>query len=135
MYEFEVIGNIVGKQRPRVNMYTGNVYTPNATKDYEEYIRQCFFLKYPHYEMLLGKIAIDITAYLKIPSNAKKVEKQKMLAGEIAPMKKPDIDNIAKVVLDSMNQYVIKDDSQVTKIVVEKKYALEPKLVIKIEEY
>ena len=27
-YEFEVIGDIVGKERPRVNMYTGRVYTP-----------------------------------------------------------------------------------------------------------
>ena len=40
MYEFEVEGKIVGKQRPRVNMYTGNVYTPNKTKDYEEWIKQ-----------------------------------------------------------------------------------------------
>ena len=63
MYEFEVIGNIVGKQRPRVNMYTGNVYTPNNTKDYEEYIRQCFFLKYPQNEMLFERVKIDIVAY------------------------------------------------------------------------
>lgn len=135
MYEFEVIGNIVGKQRPRVNMYTGNVYTPNATKDYEEYIRQCFFLKYPQYEKLMGKISIGITAYLKIPSNVKKAEKEEMLLGIISPLKKPDIDNIAKVVLDSINQYVFEDDKQVTKMMVEKKYAEESKLVIKIEEY
>ena len=135
MYEFEVVGNIVGKQRPRVNMYTGNVYTPNTTKDYEEYIRQCFFLKYPQCEKLMGKISIEITAYLKIPSNVKKAEKEKMLLGEISPLKKPDIDNIAKVVLDSVNQYVFEDDKQVTKMMVEKKYAEESKLVIKIEEY
>ena len=135
MYEFEVIGNIVGKQRPRVNMYTGNVYKPNNTKDYEEYIRQCFFLKYPQNEMLFERVKIDIVAYLKIQSNIKKAEKEKMLKDEISPTKKPDIDNIAKVVLDAINKYVIHDDSQVTKISVEKKYAEEAKLVIKIEEY
>lgn len=135
MYEFEVIGNIIGKQRPRVNMYTGNVYTPTNTKDYEEYIKQCFFLKYNKCEMILNRVNIDIIAYFKIPSNTKKVDKEKMIKGEISPTKKPDIDNIAKVVLDSINKYVIKDDSQVTKISVEKRYAEESKLYIKIEEY
>lgn len=135
MYEFEVIGNIIGKQRPRVNMYTGNVYTPTNTKDYEEYIKQCFFLKYNKCEMILNRVNIEIIAYFKIPSNTKKIDKEKILKGEISPTKKPDIDNIAKVVLDSINKYVIKDDSQVTKISVEKRYAEESKLYIKIEEY
>ena len=38
-YEFEVIGKINGKARPRLNMYTGKVYTPTNTKDYENLIR------------------------------------------------------------------------------------------------
>ena len=135
MYEFEVEGNITGKQRPRVNRYTGNIYTPNATKDYEEYIRQCFFLKYPKNVMLEGRVEVEIEAYLKIPANTKKVDKENMINNFISPVKKPDIDNIAKVVLDSINSYVIKDDSQVTKISVEKKYAETPKLVIRIKEY
>ncbi len=46
-YEFSVEGDILGKERPRVNMYTGHVYTPNKTKDYERYICECFCLKYP----------------------------------------------------------------------------------------
>ena len=29
IYEFEVAGKVVGKERPRVNMNTGRVYTPN----------------------------------------------------------------------------------------------------------
>ena len=135
MYEFEIIGKIVGKQRPRVNTYTGNIYTPNSTKDYEEYIRQCFFLKYPKNKTLEGRVKVEIIAYIKIPNNVKKQENEKMLKGELSPTKKPDIDNIAKVVLDSINKYVIKDDKQVTKISVEKIYGKEEKLYIKIEEY
>ena len=34
-YEFEVIGDIKGKARPRVNTYTCKAYTPTNTKDYE----------------------------------------------------------------------------------------------------
>ena len=135
MYEFEVIGNIVGKQRPRVNTYTGNIYTPNATKDYEEYIRQCFFLKYPKHKIIDSRVFVEIIAYSKIPENAKKADKDKMKKDELSPTKKPDIDNIAKIVLDAINKYVIKDDKQVTKISVEKRYSEESKLLIKISEY
>lgn len=135
MYEFEVTGNIIGKQRPRVNMYTGNVYTPNETKDYEEYIKQCFFLKYPQNIELLGRVDIEIIAYFKIPKSTSNTKLEKMLNCEISPTKKPDIDNIAKIVLDAINKYIIKDDNQVTKISVEKKYGLTEKLMIKIEEY
>lgn len=135
MYEFEVIGDIVGKQRPRVNMYTGNVYTPNRTKDYEEWIRQSFFIKYPNFEMLSNRVKIEIIAYLKIPKSTSKKMSEKMLDDIVSPLKKPDIDNITKVVLDAINNYVIKDDIQVSKIFVEKKYATEEKLYIKVEEY
>ena len=48
-YEFEVIGDIKGKERPRVNTNTGIVYTPARTKDYEDLIKQYFLLKYPRY--------------------------------------------------------------------------------------
>lgn len=135
MYEFEVEGTIVGKQRPRVNMYTGNVYTPNKTKDYEEWIKQSFFIKYPKFDIITNRVKIEITAYLKIPKSTSKKMSEKMLDDEISPLKKPDIDNIAKVVLDAINNYVIKDDIQVSKMSVEKKYSENEKLIIKIEEY
>ena len=135
MYEFEVEGKIVGKQRPRVNMYTGNVYTPNKTKDYEEWIKQSFFLKYPRYEVLENRVKIEIVAYLKIPQKTSKANTESMLNDEISPLKKPDIDNIGKVVLDALNDLVIKDDVQVSKISIEKKYGEQEKLYIKVFEY
>jgi len=135
MYEFEVIGDIVGKQRPRVNMYTGNIYTPNKTKDYEEWIRQSFFVKYPKFDLLTNRVKIDIIAYLKVPKSTSKKASEEMISNVVSPLKKPDIDNITKVVLDAINNYVIKDDIQVSKICVEKRYANEEKLYIKIEEY
>ena len=119
-YQFEVPGEIVGKERPRVNMYTGRVYTPGKTKDYEFLVQQYFKMKYPRYEMLEGRLSINIIAYLKIPKST---------------TKKPDVDNIAKSILDAMNNFVFKDDNQVSKISVEKRFALEEKAVIEVEEY
>ena len=134
-YEFEVPGEIVGKERPRINMYTGRVYTPNKTKDYEFLVQQYFKIKYPNYKMLEGRISIDIIAYLKIPKSTNKAKTQEMLENKLSPTKKPDVDNIAKSILDAMNGFVFKDDNQVSKISVEKRFALEEKAVITVEEY
>ena len=134
-YEFEVLGEIVGKERARVNMYTCRVYTPNKTKDYEFLVQQYFRMKYPKYETLKGRISINIIAYLKIPKSTSKTKIQEMLENKISPTKKPDVDNIAKSILDAMNGLVFEDDNQVSKISVEKRFALEEKAVIEVEEY
>lgn len=134
-YKFEVLGEIVGKERPRVNMYTYRVYTPNKTKDYEFLVQQYFRMQYPKYETLKGRISINIIAYLKIPKSTSKTKVQEMLENKISPTKKPDADNIAKSILDAMNGLVFEDDNQVSKISVEKRFALEEKAVIEVEEY
>ena len=134
-YEFEVPGKVVGKGRPRLNTYTGIVYTPTKTKDYETLVEQYFLLKYPKLKMLEGRIKVSIVAYFSIPKNTKKSDINEMLDNNISPTKKPDIDNIVKAVLDSMNKFAFKDDNQITKLEVEKKYSLEDKIYIKIEEY
>ncbi len=134
-YEFEVPGKVVGKERPRVNMYTGRVYTPNKTKEYETLIQQYFKISYPMAEMLEGRVHIDIIVYLKIPKGTSKIKMQDMLENKISPTKKPDIDNIAKSILDAMNGFVFKDDNQVAKISIEKRFATEEKAEIIVEEY
>lgn len=133
-YEFIVDGKVIGKERPRVNMNTGIVYTPGRTKDYETLVQQSFRIKYPQYKMIKDRIGIDIIAYFKIPKGTSKTNTEKMLNGEISPTKKPDIDNITKSILDAMNRFVIYDDNQVVKISVEKKYNIEDKTYIKIYE-
>ena len=135
IYEFEVPGKVIGKGRPRLNSYTGVVYTPTKTKDYELLVEQYFLLKYPHFKALEGRINVIIIAYFSIPKATKKADINEMLENNISPTKKPDIDNIVKAVLDSMNKFAFKDDTQITKLEVEKKYALEDKIYIKIEEY
>ena len=45
------------------------------------------------------------------------------------PLKKPDIDNCIKVILDSLNGIAYKDDSQVVSLKIEKYYADKPSLI------
>ena len=135
IYEFEVPGKVIGKGRPRLNSYTGVVYTPTRTKDYKSLVEQYFLLKYPRFKALEGRIKVSIIAYFSIPKTTKKADINEMLENNISPTKKPDIDNIVKSILDSMNKFAFKDDNQITKLEVEKKYSLEDKVYVKIEEY
>lgn len=57
-----------------------------------------------------------------------------MLANEIQPQKKPDSDNIAKVVLDSLNKVAFEDDKQVSDLHVFKRYAQKPCVMVVINE-
>lgn len=135
MYEFEMIGSIVGKARPRMNTRTGRAYTPTNTKLYEYSLRQWFIREYPNFKPLESRVKVSIVAYFDIPKSTSKKKEAEMLKDNISPVKKPDIDNIIKIVLDAMNKFAFKDDTQVTKLEVEKKYAETPKIYIKIEEY
>ena len=135
IYEFEVPGEIVGKGRPRLNTYTNQIYTPLKTKDYETLVKQYFRLKYPRYETLENRIHVKIISYFKILKSTNKHNAEEMLNGNLSPTKKPDIDNIIKVILDALNKMAFKDDNQITRIEVEKIYSTEEKVYIKIEEY
>lgn len=135
IYEFEVPGKITGKGRPRVNTQTAIAYTPTKTKEYEELVKQYFILKYRRINPLEGRIKIQIKAYMGITKNTSKKQKEEMLKDIISPTKKPDIDNIAKIILDSLNKLAFKDDNQITKLEIEKLYAEEEKIYVKVEEY
>lgn len=135
IYEFEVPGKITGKGRPRVNTTTAIAYTPAKTKEYEELVKQYFIIKYRRINPLEGRIKINITAYFSVTKNTSKKQEESMLNNTISPTKKPDIDNIAKIILDALNKLAFKDDNQITKLEIEKKYGTEEKIFIKIEEY
>ena len=71
IYEFEVPGKVIGKGRPRLNSYTGVVYTPTKTKDYESLVEQYFLLKYPRFKTLEGRIKVSVIAYFQYQKQRK----------------------------------------------------------------
>jgi Holliday junction resolvase RusA-like endonuclease len=60
---------------------------------------------------------------LPIPQSHNKKRREACLSGVEKPIKKPDIDNLAKSVLDGMNGIVWRDDSQIVSLHVTKVYA------------
>ena len=134
-YEIEIQENITGKQRPRMNTYTGKAYTPTRTKNYEYLVRQIFVYKYPQFIPIENRVRLTIIAYFELPKKRSKLQEVQMLADIISPTKKPDWDNIGKIISDALNKFAFRDDSQITESIIIKKYARTPKVVVKIEEY
>jgi Holliday junction resolvase RusA-like endonuclease len=132
--EFTVIGQPEGKGRPRFTRY-GHPYTPQKTVDYEnlikaEYMQQCRGIKFSEEAML----RMFVKAYLGIPKSASKKARLEMEAMVQRPAKKPDLDNILKVVADALNELAYHDDKQIVSASIEKYYSEEPRLEIVIDE-
>ena len=60
--------------------------------------------------------------FFKIPSSWTKAKKAAALRGEISPSK-PDCDNVAKIILDSLNRLAWEDDSKVSILTVRKEFS------------
>lgn len=135
IYELEINEPITGKQRPRMNTYTRKAYTPTKTKNYEYLVRQLFVYKYPKFIPIEGKVKMTIIAYFELPNKRSKIQEAEMLNNKISPTKKPDWDNIGKIISDALNKFAFKDDAQITEATIIKKYAKTPKVFVKIEEY
>ncbi len=58
-----------------------------------------------------------------------------MLENVIRPTKKPDADNILKIIADSLNGVAYYDDSQIVTGTVRKYYGETPKVYITIKEH
>lgn len=135
--EFTVPGDPKGKGRPRfsrVGKFT-KTYTDAKTRLYELKIaNEAKLAMFPH-EPLETPIAVYMEINVPIPSSYSKKRKEACLLGVEMPCKKPDADNILKGVLDAMNGIVYKDDVQVIKISVIKKYSSEPCVYVVVKEY
>ena len=127
VYRLEIPGKPMGKQRPKFGK--GFTYTPQKTVDYENYVKLIFQQKYGQ-PNLTGQIKADIKVYFDIPQSTSKVKKAEMLQNTVRPTKKPDCDNIAKIILDSLNGIAYADDKQIISLSVEKYYSDTPKVYL-----
>ena len=133
MIKFEILGQPVSKARPRVTKQ-GFTYTPAKTVNYETLVKYTYQSKYPQNEMILGRIQANITAIFDVPKSYSKKKTRELLEGERNYDKKPDCDNLAKIILDSLNGIAYKDDSQVTELHIIKEYGIQPKVIVELKE-
>lgn len=130
--KFTVDGEPKGKQRPRFNPYSKRPFTPEDTKQHEQltawaYKAQCGNFRFPDGTY----IDMRIIAYHKIPKTTSQKERKLMLEGKIRPAnKRPDVDNIFKLVADALNDIAYSDDQCIVDALVRKFYSDKPRTEI-----
>lgn len=134
--KFVVLGEPQGKGRPRFSKVGNNVKTrtPDETIIYEnlirsEYQRQCGSARFEDE----AQLDVRILAFYPVPSSVSKKKRRMMLDHQIRPGKKPDWDNIGKVVTDSLNQIAYRDDAQVVDAQVRKFFSEQPRIEVTIQ--
>jgi Holliday junction resolvase RusA-like endonuclease len=130
--EFVVPGPPRGKGRHRMTR-TGHSYTPQDTMMYENLIKSSFLSSFPPNGGYEDRITLTVVAFFAIPKSASKKKKVDMACAMIQPTKKPDVDNILKVVCDALNGVAWKDDAQITEAFVYKEYDENPHLTVSID--
>ena len=135
MITFTIPGRPQPKERPRVTK-SGYSFTPPRTKEYEAYVveqakRSKLLPQSPIEETPLKMI---IWCYMPIPSSWSNKKQRMALKGELLPAKRPDIDNLGKIVMDALNGVAYKDDAQIVQLVINKRYSDEPRMEVLIDE-
>ena len=127
---FIVPGPPVGKARARVVLNRGKVraFTPEKTARFENLVRLAFVEKYPGHVPLDGPLALQVTAYFEPPKSMR----FKSPAEETHHTKRPDGDNICKAISDGLNGVAYKDDSQLSHIIIGKRYSYTPRTEVRI---
>ncbi len=134
MIKFTIPGPPIGKGRPkftRCGSYT-HTYTPPKTANYEMLV-QWYFMQ-SQANKIIGSIVADIEAYMPIPKSTSKKQRAMMIGGIIRPAKKPDWDNIGKIICDALNKLAYDDDSAVVDGRVRKYYSDDPRVEVTLTE-
>ena len=122
-----------GKERPRYSNKSKTMYTPTETKNYEKLIAITYKAAYGNLRFSKGEpLEICIWAYFSIPASDSTSTRLKKLREIIRPTKKPDWDNIGKIVADALNGIAYHDDAQIVDAVTRKFYSETPRLEIVI---
>lgn len=126
MIRFTVLGEPKGKARPRFSRY--GVYTAADTTSYERFVAVecCAAMSaedHTHATDPEKRYKLTVTAFFGIPKSFTKAKTIMAKNGQILPNKKPDGDNILKIICDALNGVAWVDDKQVVNMRVIKKYS------------
>lgn len=134
--KFVVPGQPTGKGRPRVvrNGAFTRTYTPEKTANYENLVKLEFQRQCSAQYIDEAPVSMRIVCYYALANSDSKRKRAAKLDGVIRPTKKPDCDNIGKIIADSLNGIAYKDDAQIVSMVIEKYYAEIPRVEVEIME-
>ena len=137
MIHFKIEGKPVPQGRPRaVRMGAGvRMYDPPKSKVYKQMVaaRVRSYMKINGIQTITEPLAIHLNFYFTPPKSYSKKRIRAIEAKEELFTKKPDLDNLAKSILDSCNNLLFKDDSQIVGLTIGKHYGHEDYVDVKVQ--
>lgn len=131
MISLDLYGDPVPQARARTVRRGGKsiTYDPNCKlkEGYKWQIRSQY-----REEPLTVPVAIDVLFMMPIPKTTSKTKTAAMINGTIHHMKRPDLDNLEKFLLDVLNEVVLKDDAQIVEMHARKVYSSKPGTYVRI---
>lgn len=125
--EFTIQTEPVAKARARAGA-GGRFYTPKKTSDYEAIVALQAKIAMEGRAPIDSACCLSLVFHIPIPKSWSQKKQYSALLGTVLPTSKPDLDNLIKAVKDGLNGIVWADDSQVVRVVAEKKYGDNPKV-------
>ena len=128
---FELSAVPTAQQRTR-HTKTGRAYK-SAAQEANERTLEALLLPYKPKMPLRGPVRLDFTACMPIPASVSKRRREAMLSGKIGHTVKPDVDNLAKQLLDAMTRMGFwEDDRQVVELAGRKRYDATPRWLVEV---
>jgi Holliday junction resolvase RusA-like endonuclease len=124
-------GPPMGKERVRVTK-TGRAYTPERTLNFEARLAHAAQIAMAGRALFEGPLSVIVEAFMPIAESKPRKFKEAALNGVERPTKKPDWDNVGKM-LDALNLIVWADDAQIVDGRVIKWYSALPRLVVTVQ--
>ena len=127
---YNIPGQPVAMGRPRFSKM-GRAYLPKKTREALKHFRSYLLDDEGNLpEQMQGAIALEVIFIMKRPKSmmAKKYSFERLLH-----IKRPDLDNLVKLVADALQPVVVPDDSQIVMVNASKWYAAkdeEPKTMV-----
>lgn len=123
------------KGRPRLGK-GGNAYTPAKTRMAEREIRCLLIAEINKADIKITEKPVYVKMAFHYPYPRKMSQHDKLLAdlGMFYKVTRPDLDNLEKLILDSMNGLIFYDDNQVVKLSSEKIYSPREGVELKVLE-
>lgn len=134
--DFCIPGQPVAKGRPRFARRGANMvaYTDAKTASYENLVKIAATAIMAGREPSAAPIALFIELNMQIPASWSAKRRAAAAAGAICATKKPDADNILKGIKDGCNGIIWRDDAQVVRIHLSKRYSDRPQALVRILE-
>ena len=124
-------GPPTAKGRPRFTRL-GRAFTPEKTRQAEGYIRHQI-VEQAGMLRLEGPLRVTVACFMAVPGSWSQVKRAKALTGAVHHIGRPDLDNLAKAVLDAANGYLWCDDAQIVALVLSKAYSERPGVCLTVE--